>query len=102
MVFRIEIDPAAAADIEEIHDWFVDRSPEWAERWRRGLFKAIQTLKKLPRRCPRVPERESYGGEVRQLLYGKRSSVYRVVFSIEGDLVRILAVIHGARGPAGP
>ena len=102
MVFRIELDPEAVTDAEEIRDWIAELSPDRAARWFEGLLKAIETLKTFPRRCPRAPERESYGGEVRQFLYGKRPSVYRVLFRIQGDEVRVVAVLHGARGTPSP
>jgi hypothetical protein len=33
------------------------------------------------------------------LLYGDKPHVYRILFSIEGDIVFILHVRHGARMP---
>ena len=97
MEFRVEIDPAAEADIEEVFDWIAQHSLERAEVWQSGLFKAIEGLKRLPRRCSRAPEREAYGGEVRQLLYGKRAA-YRVLFNVRGETVRVVAVLHTSRG----
>jgi hypothetical protein len=39
---------------------------------------------------------------VRQLLYGRKPHVYRVLFTIEGDVVRVLHIRHGRRKPALP
>ena len=50
-----------------------------------------------PRRCPIDPDSEVYGEEVRVLLYGKRRGVYRVLFTIRGDTVHVLAVRHAAQ-----
>lgn len=37
--------------------------------------------------------------EIRQLLYGKRSGRYRVLFVVRQNVVRVLHVRHGARQP---
>jgi hypothetical protein len=34
---------------------------------------------------------------VRQLLYGKRQGVYRILFLMGTDTVRIISIRHGAR-----
>jgi hypothetical protein len=47
----------------------------------------------LPRRCPIAPENDDFDVEVRQLLYGE----FRVLFTVEDDVVRVLHVRHGAR-----
>ena len=97
MAFRIEIDPLAAADIEEIRDWIAERSPARATVWQDRLLEAIATMASFPRRCPRALERDDYPGEVRKLLYGRRSQ-FRVLFGIEGEVVRVLAVLNSAGG----
>jgi hypothetical protein len=43
------------------------------------------------------------GQEIRQLLYGGRRGVYRILFVIRGEeVVRVLAVWHSARQPLPP
>jgi plasmid stabilization system protein ParE len=37
--------------------------------------------------------------EVRQLIYGRRRSRYRVLFTMDEETVTILRVLHGARAP---
>jgi hypothetical protein len=39
---------------------------------------------------------------IRQMLYGRRRGVYRILFSIEGDSVVLHYVRHSARGPIEP
>ena len=56
----------------------------------------------MPRRCSIIPESDEIGQEIRQLLYGKRTGIYRIVFDVQenatdGPLVRILRIWHGAR-----
>lgn len=58
------------------------------------------SLSEMPRRCPTAPEAEKLGEQMRQLLYGRRSGVYRIIFRIEEEpepVARILAIRHGAR-----
>jgi hypothetical protein len=37
--------------------------------------------------------------EVRQLLYGRRPHTYRILFTIEGDVVQVLHIRHARRRP---
>ena len=34
---------------------------------------------------------------MRQLLYGKRPHLYRILFTIDGDVVYVLRIRHGRR-----
>ncbi len=85
--------------------------PDYAIRWYEGLFLAAQTLSTLPRSHAIAPENDSYGVEVRRLLYSgpsRRTSgrAYRILFYViepaadeDEGIVRILHVWHGAKGP---
>jgi plasmid stabilization system protein ParE len=98
MEYRFEFAPEMVAKANERHDLIAEHSLERAEKWYRGLFEKIETLKKYPRRCPRAPESEDYGEELLYLTYGKRGGVYRILFTIRDDVIRIVALHHGARG----
>jgi len=96
MDFRFELSHQAAHDIAAIYDWLQSQwAGEAGERWFVALRAAIASLAKLPSRCPLAPENQDSPVEVRQLLYGRRPHVYRILFAIEGDLV-----VHPARSPA--
>ena len=97
MEYRFEFAPEMVAKANERHDWIAERSPERAEKWYRGLFERIETLKKFPERCPRAEESEHYGEELRYLTYGKRSDVFRILFTIRDDVIRIIAMHHEAQ-----
>jgi plasmid stabilization system protein ParE len=98
MDIRFEFAPEMVAKANERRDMIAEYSPARAEKWYRGLFEKIETLKTLPTRCPVAPESEAYGEELRYLTYGKRSGIYRIFFTIRGDVIRIVALHHGARG----
>ena len=74
-------------------------SPDFAKRWYDGLLDAIASLDTFPKRCALAPENVDFTDiEVRQLLYGRRRTVYRILFCIiEPDTVRILHIRHSAR-----
>ena len=82
MAYRFEIAPQAMADAEAAYNWIARDSSSRADRWYRGLFDRIATLPTYPRRCPLAPESEAFGEEVRQLLYRRRRSVYRILFTV--------------------
>jgi hypothetical protein len=42
--------------------------------------------------------REDYGEELRDLTYEKRSGVHRILFTIHGDVIRIIELHHSAQG----
>jgi plasmid stabilization system protein ParE len=97
MKYRVEITPEAEAEIKEAYLWIHSDSPANAARWRRGLLEAACSLSQQPMRCPLAPESAWFKQEIRQLLYGKRGGVYRVLFVIGEKTVSILHVRHAAR-----
>ncbi len=98
MSFSVEITRRALAEIDQALAWRSKRSVAAAARWHGRLLQAIESLQENPGRCSLAPEDEWYqGGELRQLLYGKRRDLYRVLFEIKGDTVFILRLRHGAQ-----
>jgi plasmid stabilization system protein ParE len=99
MTFQVEITPIAESQIEQAYRWCRERSPEFADRWFRGLMNAIATLQEKPQRCTLAIEHEIFPEEVRQLLFGKSKSMYRVLFTIRDTTVYVLYVRHTAQAP---
>jgi plasmid stabilization system protein ParE len=97
MAFRVLIDPAALVEAEEAFLWLHQRAPREALRWFHGLWKAIESLGEMPTRCPLAPESLVLRRSLRQLLFGRAPYVYRVLFLVVNDEVRILRIRHGAR-----
>ncbi|MGZ8218254.1 type II toxin-antitoxin system RelE/ParE family toxin [Methylomagnum sp.] len=81
---HVEISPRALADIEEAFLFIRKEAPTRAEAWLQGMIAAIHSLEKMPNRCAKAPESQELGMEIRQLLYGKRPGVYRVLFLLAG------------------
>lgn len=97
MTYRVEIALTARDDLDEAFGWIYNESPAAASRWRDGLFDALRSLCELPQRCALAPENDVFDEEIRQLLYGNRMHAFRILFNVDGDLVQILHIRHGAR-----
>ena len=97
MAFQVDITEPALADAEDYVRFIreVGKQPEAAERWFRGLVRAIYSLEELPERCPVIPELEDFSFEIRHLIYFS----HRIVFRVERDRNRIVVfrVYHGSR-----
>ncbi len=97
MDFHVELAEQAQHDIAAIYDWLQSQDAgEAGERWFLALRAAMNSLANLPARCPLAPENQDSPAEVRQLLYGRRPHVYRILFAIE---VQVLHIRHGRRRP---
>ena len=103
-MYRVIITEQAREDADAIYNWMREhRSPEFAERWYQGLFRQIDTLTRLPRRCPVASESRKFPTEIRELLHGRRkSATYRILFQIDAETVTILYVRHSARDELEP
>jgi plasmid stabilization system protein ParE len=97
MKFQVITMPRAEADLEAACAWIQKYSPQRAARWYQGICAAIQSLDSMPHRCSLAPESEGAEVEIRQLLYGKRRGIYRILFTVVGNEVRVLHVRHGAQ-----
>jgi plasmid stabilization system protein ParE len=98
MDFRVELSDQAQGDIAAIYEWLISQQAGGAgERWFGALRTAIASLASLPSRCPLAAENRDSPAELRQLLYGRRPHVYRILFAIEGDAVQVLHIRHGRR-----
>jgi|SRR5271163_917893 len=100
MTFRVELSAQAESDAESILDWLISQhAGETGLRWFLALDEAIASLATFPKRCPLAPESARFPFEVRQLLYGRKPNLYRILFSIEGETVQVLHIRHGRRKP---
>lgn len=99
MIFRVVIEEQAALDIAEYGLWIVGQgAPLNAERWIDGIEEAIRSLSSMPERFPRAPESGVIDRPIRQFHFKS----HRVLFTVEGSVVHVLHVRHGARLPEEP
>jgi plasmid stabilization system protein ParE len=100
MDFRVELTDQAKHDIASVYAWLQTQDAgEAGTRWFVSLREAINSLGALPGRCRVAPESGESPVEIRQLLYGRRPHVYRILFAIDDQVVHVLHVRHGRRGP---
>jgi plasmid stabilization system protein ParE len=99
MVYKVNLTAGAEADVYAAFERIREVSPLHAERWLTGLFKTVFSLSELPNRCPLIPEAKEMGLEIRQLLFGKRTGTYRIIFDIQevSEEVRVLRIWHSSR-----
>lgn len=92
MQYQVIITPSAKADIFEINTRLLENHSDLAEGWLWGISQAVSSLSKMPERCPVSAESEAFDVIVRQLLYGKKPNVYRILFSVRNEKVYILRI----------
>jgi plasmid stabilization system protein ParE len=98
MTFEVRTTPDAEEDAAAILNWLMtEHAGEAGLRWFLKLDEAISSLGELPKRCKLAPENASFPFEVRELLYGQKPHVYRILFTIEGNVVYVLHLRHGRR-----
>jgi plasmid stabilization system protein ParE len=97
MKCRVIIQGPAENDLEEYYLWAARQAPETAARWLNRFHAELQKLADNPQSWPLAPENGKVTREIRQLLFGKRPNVYRAVFTIDGDTVRVLRIRRASR-----
>lgn len=59
----------------------------------------LATLQEQPQRCALAVENDVFPEEVRQLLYGQRQSIYRVLFVVRETVVFVLHLRSSRQAP---
>jgi plasmid stabilization system protein ParE len=99
--YRVIIQPEAQQAIERAYLWLANYSPRKGRTWLEGLYKAIMSLEQMPSRCPLAFENNFFEEEIRQIMYGKGRSAYRILFAIADDNVQVIFVRHVAQNRIG-
>ena len=97
MKYLVRYSATAETEAEEAYLWIHQQSPFYAAKWLAGLLEAIASLDSNPESYPLAHEADTFHKPIRQLLYGKRRGIYRILFEIEGDVVKVLHIRQGAR-----
>ncbi len=107
MTYRVDLSSTARAEADAAFLRFSQfaATPERAQEWYQGLVKAIASLREMPRRCLLARENEFFSQEIRQLLYGRGQSQYRILFTILDDqpipTVRVLHIRNALQDTLG-
>ena len=96
MSVRVLLEPRAHRQFKQIVRWLSDRSPAGAERWLNAFDDAVEQLERNADGCELALENSLVNREIRQTHFKTpRGRMYRMVFTIVGSDVRVLAI----RGP---
>ena len=99
---RVVVTENAKADLRSYYRHAAQHAPETATRWLNRFESALMTLSTNAERCAVAPENESVDAEIRQMLFGKGRRVYRALFTIEGEEVRVLHIRRATMDTAPP
>jgi plasmid stabilization system protein ParE len=91
VTWRLEIRPAALADIDKAAAWYEKREPGLGPQFVRTVRASIHKLLENPLL------HSDYNRRSRARWCYPPRFPYRIVYRIDGDLVTIVAVVHSAR-----
>src|SRR4051812_26818789 len=97
MNFRVVLQQSALRDLDDAYRWAARIAPLTAATWLSRFQAALATLTVNPQRCPLARENGKTPVELREYLFGRRPAVYRSVFLIDGETVRILRILRAQR-----
>jgi len=95
MAYQLDLTRRAQRDLVQLYRAIHAEDSDAALLWYRGLKQAILSLQEHPNRCPVTPESTRF----RNLLYGTKPNVYRVIYRVleRSKRVEVLHIRHGAR-----
>jgi plasmid stabilization system protein ParE len=97
MIYQVILQPLADEDLQDAYRWAAKHAPNTAGRWLVRFHDSLATLTTHPERCGFAPERKRLRRELRQMLVGRRPNVFRVVFVIEPQVVRVVRICRATR-----
>lgn len=81
--------------------WATHRSTDQARRWYLKYLSTLETLRINPERYGLAPESSEHRETLRELSFGiGRRKTHRIIFTIYGDTVEVLALRHLAQDSA--
>jgi plasmid stabilization system protein ParE len=97
MRYRLVLQRLAREDLYQAYEWAAANAPGTAIAWLKRFQDSLESLDHNPERCPLAHESGKVAVDVREFLFGKRPSVFRVLFIIDGEIVRILRIRRAQR-----
>ena len=97
MTYRVVLQRLAKEDLLAAYLWAAERAPLAARRWLQRFEAALHTLERNPQRCPLARENRKADVEVREFHFGRRPYVFRSIFTIDDNVVRILRIRRAQR-----
>ncbi len=95
MAYRVDLTERAERDLKRLYQTINAEDSLQARAWFNGLERLILSLDEHPARGAVIPE----DGSLRQLLYGRKQNVYRIIYTVDegASTVTVLHIRHSAR-----
>ena len=95
MEYLVRLTDRVLRDVELIYEFIETETSDKAFAWFNELAEAIYNLEKLPQRGTVASENK----KLRQLFFGKKPNVYRIIYAIDRQhrAVNVLHIRHGSR-----
>src|SRR3569623_75783 len=98
MLRTVCLDPEACDDVRRIAGFISRRvSPKSAARWQNRIESAIGRLERDAETWPEADEAAELNRTLRCMLHGRRPHVYRILFTINGQMVNVHRIRHAAQ-----
>ncbi len=97
MKYKVLLQRLAVEDLDEATAWAAQRAPTASLRWIERFHATAQTLDSNSQRCPLAREDSKVDIELRELHFGRRPNVFRIIFTVDGSAVRILRIRRAQR-----
>jgi len=97
MIYEVRVHRLARFDLHDAYQWAYERAPYTADQWFDRFRETIRTLEASPERCPIAIENRNVPIEIRELHFGKTPNVFRIIFHIDSNIVRVLRIQRGQR-----
>ena len=102
MRYRVVVTANAKTNLRDYYMRASRMAPVTADRWLGRFEAAIESLVDHPERCQLAAESSSVEPTIRQLLFGRKGAVFRVLFTVVGNEVRVLHIRRGVMSAADP
>ena len=97
MQYEIVVHRSARRDVLQVYKRAAHNAPVAAEKWLARLQRKILTLLNNPQRCSFATEDHKVAVPLFELLFGRAPNVFRVIFTIDGQKVRLLRFLRAQR-----
>ncbi|HQU45686.1 MAG TPA: type II toxin-antitoxin system RelE/ParE family toxin [Pirellulales bacterium] len=99
MKYQVVLHRLARDDLDRAYLHVARYAPRTAARWIDRFEDSLQRLERHPQRCGAARENRKTAMDLREFHFGKRPYVFRVIFNIDDQFVRILRILRAQRRP---
>ena len=84
-------------DLEKYYRFVWKQGGNQASAWYDRFIAHLKSLDRTPQRCPIARESKRVYFEVGEMHFGQHPNVFRILFTIDSDIVRILCIVRAQR-----